>query len=173
MVVDLQASASTMKRLLQFKLRILIVAGACGLLTSGCWPAHPHSAYRTIHQFAINGDAAGASAELAKHPDELNLPEDDGLTPLHLAAENCHTNVVVLLLDKGAKIGVQAKNSDTPLHLAAQEGCVDVVAILLAKGAEINARDNQGRTPLDRAQQWHQTNVVSLLRLQSAIQSKP
>ena len=162
-----------MKRIFPIKLRMLMVAGACGLLTSGCWPAHPHSAYRTIHQYAINGDAAGVSAELAMHPDELNLPEDDGLTPLHLAAENCHTNVVVLLLDKGAKIGVQAKNSDTPLHLAAQEGCVDVVAILLAKGAEINARDSQGRTPLDRAQQWHQTNVVSLLRQRGAIQSKP
>ena len=157
-----------MKIIFPIKLRVLIVAGACGLMTSACWPAHPHSDYRTIHQYAVDGDAAGMSAELTKHPEELNLPEDDGLTPLHLAAENCHTNVVVLLLEKGAKIGVQAKDNETPLHLAAQEGCVDVVAILLAKGAETSARDNQGRTPLDRAQQWHQTNVVTLLQQHSA-----
>ncbi len=159
-----------MNTLLTIKLRMLLVAGACGLLASGCWPAHPHSAYRTIHQCAINGDAAGVSAELAGHPEELNLPEDDGLTPLHLAAENCHTNVVVLLLDKGAKIGVQGSDNETPLHLAAQEGCADVVAILLARGADINARDKQGRTPLDRAQQWHQTNVVTLLQQHGATQ---
>jgi len=159
-----------MKTILPIKLRLLMAAGACGLLTSGCWPAHPHSAYRSIHQCAINGDAAGVSAELKAHPDELNLPEDDGLTPLHLAAENCHINVVVLLLDRGAKLGVQGKDNETPLHLAAQEGCADVVEILLAKGADINARDKQGRTPLGRAQQWHQTNIVSVLQKHGANQ---
>src|ERR1035437_7126808 len=126
-----------MKIIFPIKLRMLIVAGACGLMTSGCWPAHPHTAYPTIHQSAINGDAVGVSAELTKHPDELSLPEDDGLTPLHLAAENCHTNVVVLLLDKGAKLGVQGKDNETPLHLAAQEGCTDVVEVMLARGADI------------------------------------
>ena len=145
-----------------------MVAGFCGLLAGGCWPAHPHSAYRTIHQCAINGDAAGVSADLAKYPEDVNLPEDDGLTPLHLAAENCHTNVVVLLLNKGAKIGVQGSDNETPLHLAAQEGCTNVVAILLEKGADMNARDKQGRTPLVRAQQWHQTNVVTLLQQHGA-----
>ena len=65
--------------------------------------AHPHSAYRAIHQYAINGDVAAVAAELAQHPDEVNLPEDHELTPLHLAAQNCHSNVVVLLLAKGAK----------------------------------------------------------------------
>jgi ankyrin repeat protein len=159
-----------MKTISPIKLRLLMAAGACGLLTCGCWPAHPHSAYGTIHQCAINGDAAGMSAELTAHPDELNLPEDDGLTPLHLAAENCHTNVVVLLLDKGAKLSVKGKDNETPLHLAAQEGCGDVVAILLTKGADMNARDNQGRTPLARAQQWHQTNVVTLLQQHGATQ---
>ncbi len=159
-----------MNLLLPLKSRLLLVVVAGGLLTSGCWPAHPHSAYRSIHQCAINGDAAGVSAELKAHPEEVNLPEDDGLTPLHLAAENCHTNVVVLLLEKGAKLGVKGNDDETPLHLAAQEGCADVVAILLTKGAEIDARDRQGRTPLARAQQWHQTNVVTLLQQRGATQ---
>jgi len=146
------------------KLQLVIVAAALGLMTSGCWSAHPHSAYRTIHQCAINGDAAGVAAELAKFPDELNLPEDDGLTPLHLAAENCHTNVVILLLDKGANINVTAKDNATPLHLAAQEGCTDVVTVLLERAEEINLRDDQKRTPLLRAEQWHQDGIAQLLK---------
>jgi ankyrin repeat protein len=148
---------STMKFLLP-----LLLVGCVAV--SGCWSSHPHSAYRAIHQYAINGDAAGVAAELAKDPDEVNLPEDDGLTPLHLAAENCHTNVVILLLEKGAKLNVTDDHKATPLHLAAQEGCTNVVAVLLAHGAKVNARDDQNRTPLLRAEQWHQTNVVLLLK---------
>lgn len=146
------------------KLQIVVMAAAFGLMTSGCWSAHPHSEYRVIHQLAINGDAAGVAAELAQHPDELNLPEDHELTALHLAAQNCHTNVVVLLLDKGAKINVTADDKATPLHLAAQEGCTDVVTVLLARSAKINLHDNQDRTPLKRAEQWHQDEVVQLLK---------
>src|ERR1039458_8305117 len=113
----------------RIKLQLVIATAALGLMTSGCWSAHPHSAYRTIHQCAINGDAAGVAAELAKFPDELNLPEDGGLTPLHLAAENCHTNVVVVLLEKGADMNIMANDKTTPLHLASQQGCADVVAV--------------------------------------------
>jgi len=153
-----------MKIKFPIKLQIVIMAAAFGLMTSGCWSAHPHSAYRAIHQFAINGDAVGVAAELAQHPDELNLPEDHELTPLHLAAENCHTNVVVLLLDKGANINVTADDKATPLHLAAQEGCTDVVTVLLERSAKINLRDDQKRTPLVRAGQWHQDAIVQLLR---------
>src|ERR1039457_5317609 len=105
---------TTMNKKFPIALRLLLAAIVCGVMTSGCWSAHPHSGYRTIHQCAINGDAAGVAAELAKFPDELNLPEDDGLTPLHLAAENCHTNVVMLLLDKGADINVTADDKATP-----------------------------------------------------------
>ena len=151
-------------------LRLLFVAIVCGLVTSGCWSAHPHSGYRTIHQCAINGDAAGVAVELAKFPDELNLPEDGGVTPLHLAAENCHTNVVALLLEKGADVNIMADDKATPLHLAAQQGCADAVAILLAKGADINARDNQGRTSLTRAKQWHQEVIVQLLRAHGGVE---
>ncbi len=146
------------------KFQIVMLVAACGLITGGCWAPHPHSAYRAIHQYAINGDVAAVAAELAQHPDEVNLPEDHELTPLHLAAQNCHSNVVVLLLAKGAKINATADDKATPLHLAAQEGCTDVVLVLLKHSAKINPRDNQNRTPLRRAEQWHQDDVVQLLK---------
>jgi len=153
-----------MKNIFQIPFSAVVLAVALGLLAAGCTAAHPHSAYLPIHQFAINGDAAGVTAELAKDPAELNQPEDDGLTPLHLAAQNCHTNVVELLLAKGAKINVTARDDATPLHLAAQEGCADVVTVLLHHAASINARDDKKRTPLTRAEQWHQDEIVQLLK---------
>lgn len=96
---------------------------------------------------------------------DLNLPDDAGLTPLHLAAGHCRTNVVALLLEKGAQPNSKAKGGATPLHLASQEGCADAVTMLLTGGAQVNARDDQGRTPLKRAEEWRQDATVQLLRL--------
>jgi ankyrin repeat protein len=146
------------------RLPVALFSAACLVLTAGCFHTPPHSAYRPIHRYAIDGDAVGVAAELAKNPGDLNLPEDAGLTPLHLAAGHCRTNVVALLLDKGAKLNVKAQGGATPLHLAAQEGCADAVTMLLDKGANVNARDDQGRTPLKRAEEWHQEAVAQLLR---------
>ena len=123
-----------------------------------------HSIYRPIHEYAADGNVAAVAQDLATNSYDLNLPDDAGRTPLHLAATHCQTNVVALLLDKGAKINVKASGGATPLHLAAQEGCADVVKLLLDKGAKVNVRDDQGRTPLDRAMQWHQDAIAELIR---------
>jgi len=152
------------------RLALVVSMAAGGVMTSGCWTAHPHSAYRAIHRYAIDGDVVAAAAELAKFPDEINLPEDDGLTPLHLAAENCHTNVVTLLLDRGAAINVVANDKSSPLHLAAQEGCTEVVALLLERGAKSNERYDQKRTPLDRAELWHQDATAKILRQHGGVE---
>ena len=143
---------------------VLIFVIALGLVTSGCWSAHPHSAYRAIHQYSIDGNVDGVTTELLQHPDYVNLPEDHDLMPLHLAAQNCHSNVVVLLLVNGATIDARADDQATPLHLAAQEGCADVVSVLLDHSAKINLHDNQNRTPLKRAELWGQDDVVKLLK---------
>jgi ankyrin repeat protein len=142
-------------------LLILIFAVLC----EGCFLIPPaRSAYRPIHQYAEAGDAAQVAADLATNSSDLNLPDDAGLTPLHLAAAHCHTNVIALLLKKGASVNKKGRGGATPLHLAAQEGCVDAVTLLLAGRAKINARDDAGRTPLKRAEEWHQDAVVQLLR---------
>jgi len=140
------------------------LALAFAVLCGGCVLFHKPSAYRPIHQYAIAGDVAGVAGELTKTPGDLNLPDDAGLTPLHLAALHCHTNVVALLLAKGAKVNQEATDDATPLHLAAQEGCTDAVTMLLAKGAKVNTRDDQGRTPLKRAELWHRDATAELLR---------
>lgn len=153
-----------MRTQFQSPLRAVASAVAVAFLCLGCVLFHKHSAYRQIHEHAKAGDAAAVAADLSENPSNINLPDDAGLTPLHLAALHCHTNVVMLLLAKGAKINRKAKDDATPLHLAAQEGCVDAITMLLAKGAKINAQDNQGRTPLKRAELWHQNAVAELLR---------
>ena len=145
----------------------LVLAIAC----SGCFLIPlKHSDYRAIHQYAADGNVAGLTQDLATYPGDVNLTDDAGRTPLHLAATRCHVDAAKLLLDKGAKIDAKAAGGTTPLDLAAQAGCVDMVNLLLTKGAKVNARDDQGRTPLDRAMQWHRDEVVQLLRAHGGVQ---
>jgi len=144
------------------------------LATSGCFllPA-PRSAYRPIHQAAQDGDAAAVAADLAADPRNLNLPDDAGLTPLALATLHCHTNVMALLLDHGARTDRTNNDGATPLHLAAQEDCPDGALLLLRHGASLNPTDNQGHTPLDRARLWHHDDMVQLLESHGATPGVP
>ena len=153
-----------LKQRLHNRIGALVLAAGFALLCSGCILFHKGSSYRHIHEYAKAGDAAAVAQDLSDYPGDLNLPDDAGLTPLHLAALQCHTNVIALLLAKGADVNHEAKDDTTPLHAAAQEGCLDGVKMLLARGAKINARDGQGRTALKRAELWRQNVVAEFLR---------
>ena len=69
-------------------------------------------------------------------------------SPLMVAADNGHQDVVQLLLDRGAEPNMADQNGVTPLHEAAFQGHNDVVQLLLDRGAEPNMAEQDGLTPL-------------------------
>jgi ankyrin repeat protein len=87
----------------------------------------------------------------------------DGWTPLHVSAQNGHTDLVKLLLEKGAEVNrtgaysaclpctVSIIHTDedgwTPLHVAAQNGHTVLVMLLLEKGAEVNGTGTYSNFP--------------------------
>ena len=82
-----------------------------------------------------------------------NAAEGDGLTALHIAAEQGDSQIARLLI--GARANVEAKTrlgEYTPLHLAAEGAHVSVVRVLLEAGADVRAATtNTGVTPLHLA----------------------
>ena len=54
------------------------------------------------------------------------MKDNIGITALHNAANKNHTEVVKLLLTKGAFVNLQNHNSWTPLHFAAFHSNVSV-----------------------------------------------
>ena len=65
-------------------------------------------------------------------------------TPLYIAAQNGHLDVVHHLVEVGADKD-QAKNQGaTPVHIAGQNGHLDVVHHLVEVGADKDQADNQG-----------------------------
>ncbi len=94
----------------------------------------------------------------------LNETDKDSKTPLYIAAQQGHLDVVLALLEKGAEVNQARKGGATPLFIAAQKGRIDVVLALLEKGAEVNQARESGATPLFiAAQKGHLDVVLALL----------
>jgi ankyrin repeat protein len=86
---------------------------------------------------------------------DINTPADSGITALHIAAMKGNTDIVKMLLDKGANpnaaVTSGAEKGSTPLMAAVAGGYVEIVKLLVAKGADVNAKDDHGLTALDYA----------------------
>jgi hypothetical protein len=99
---------------------------------------------------AWNGDTQACSDALRTASPSTR--DQQGLTPLHLAAERDHLAIAMLLLDHKALINARANGGRTPLHLAARYGSAALVEYLVDDGrADVNARTVDGRTPLHYA----------------------
>ena len=84
---------------------------------------------------------------LVKKGAKVNVPDNDGATALHRAA-NTSLEIVKFLLKNDADVSVSDKDGVTALHWASQ--CHPyIVEYLLKSGADVDSKDNQGRTPLD------------------------
>ena len=75
------------------------------------------------------------------------------LAPLHLAAYvGSPTEVIEVLIDRGADVKARDENGLTPLHLAAgNNDNSHIVQYLLSRAADSNAKDANGETPLHLA----------------------
>jgi Zn-dependent protease with chaperone function len=105
--------------------------------------------------------------QLIEQDEDVNVIDDQGMTPLHWAAQDGNDAIATLLLQAGADIEAQDEYTGmTPLMTAAQAGQSDMVALLASKGAEVNAQDLDGMTALMyAAMNGHTETVKTLLDL--------
>uniref|UniRef100_A0A8C3HST2 Ankyrin repeat domain 27 n=1 Tax=Chrysemys picta bellii TaxID=8478 RepID=A0A8C3HST2_CHRPI len=105
-------------------------------------------------------------AKLARIPANglgVNVTNQDGFTPLHVAALHGHPELVYLLLKHGANISAKNINHAVPLHLACQKGHFQVVKCLVDCNAKQNKKDVHGNTPLIYACLNGQHEIAALL----------
>lgn len=77
-------------------------------------------------------------ALLIQHHSNVNAKSKNGLTPMHLCAQNDRVNVASILAKNNADISPQTKEGYTPLHAAAHFGQINMVRFLLKNGANVN-----------------------------------
>ncbi|XP_027286095.1 ankyrin repeat domain-containing protein 27 isoform X3 [Cricetulus griseus] len=109
---------------------------------------------------------APAQKKLAKVPASglgVNVTNQDGSSPLHMAALHGRTDLVPLLLKHGAYSGARNTSQAVPLHLACQQGHFQVVKCLLDSNAKPDKKDLGGNTPLIYACSGGHHEVAALL----------
>lgn len=104
---------------------------------------------KDLVQAAGAGNVEDARFFLQRDPKAVNQPGDQGMFPIHAAANHGHSKVIQVLLQAGADVNTpHEKVRATPLQYAAASGHLEAVRTLLAAKANVNAEDTQGRTPL-------------------------
>ncbi|KAK3140933.1 hypothetical protein QOZ80_5AG0407930 [Eleusine coracana subsp. coracana] len=102
----------------------------------------------------------------------VNVRDDHGATPLHLAARQGRPASVQVLLENGAIVsaltGSYGFPGSTSLHLAARSGNLDCIRKLLAWGADRLQRDSAGRIPYAVALKRNHGACAALLNPSSA-----
>jgi uncharacterized protein len=119
----------------------------------------------SVWEAAALGEDERLRAILDDHPELANAFAPDGHTPLGLAAFFGPSSTTAVLLDRGAQVGLAARNEMKvqPLHAAVAARNRDAAEALLAQGADPNARQQVGYTPLMGAAAGGREDLVELL----------
>ena len=94
-----------------------------------------------------------------------NTKNNDGYTPLQVAARDNNVELSKFLIQHGAEVNTKSDNGLTPLLLAAYHNYVDadVAKLMLEQGAEVNTKNSDGDTPLQVAARFNSVELAKLL----------
>ncbi|KAI6783841.1 Reticulocyte-binding protein-like protein [Emericellopsis cladophorae] len=90
-----------------------------------------------------------AKQRLRDSPEDLNIADYAGNTPLQIAALNGCEDIVKLLIDAGCNLDCVNYDKETPLLDAVENGHFEVIKLLLDAGVNPRKANAYGREPID------------------------
>jgi uncharacterized protein len=123
---------------------------------------------------AINAGSIDCVKLMISRGANINLPGDEGVTPLMTAARVTYrggVEMTALLIKHGANVNARASRGSTALMYASwgvaahyQDEYVEVVRLLIKHGAKVNVKNKMGYTPLSIAKDGNWQKIVMALK---------
>ncbi len=104
---------------------------------------------------------------------DVDEPNPENLTALHIAAERGYQEIVGILLDAGAAIDKRGAKGATALRQAALSGHRNVVQQIIQRGANVDAQDDDGFTALHVVAQFNHLDIARTLLQAKATPNMP
>ncbi|KAH7176434.1 ankyrin repeat-containing domain protein [Dactylonectria macrodidyma] len=115
----------------------------------------------TVHEAVING--YGLIEATQKDPWAVDLPDNTGFTPLHLAALLNSVEAIEQLIAAGVNVDAKNWEGSSPLMSAASVGNVGCMKRLMRAGCDLNQKHDDGSTIIYLAVRYGHPKVVELL----------
>ena len=102
---------------------------------------------------------------LAREPKaaDVALSNNEGATPLHVAARDVATHIAYTLIKASAPVDAQDETGATPAFYGAQTGNFLLLKKLWEEKADLSLADNNGTTPMVQAAKFKQPREVEFL----------
>ncbi|XP_071160740.1 uncharacterized protein [Mytilus edulis] len=97
------------------------------------------------------------------HNVNVNRCTYKNMSPMMIACENGHKEIVKILLVRGADCNAYDSDGQSAVMKACEHGHTEVVKILLDRGADFNKRDRRGQSPVMKACEHGHTDIVKML----------
>ena len=115
-----------------------------------------------VHQAAAKGDLK-LLQKLLIGVAKVDIRNEDGQTPLMLAAQGGHAEAVTFLLDRGANLKSRSDFGSHVICFAAESGNLKTLQIIMERGADVNSANEGGGSPLIFAAQSGNMELAKFL----------
>ena len=103
----------------------------------------------------------------------LDVPSENGATPLHLACSKGSKKAVDILLDLGANINAVDNEGNSCLHHAVNSSNLTILKKLLIRGADKTIINKEGKTALQLAQENNGKTATDILSANNSLIQNP
>ncbi|XP_071094922.1 putative ankyrin repeat protein RF_0381 [Haliotis cracherodii] len=117
-----------------------------------------------LHNSCRGGNVDIVKSVLKQNVVDISSRDNEGMTPVLLAAFFGERDAFDLLIGRGADISGVNDFGENILHFSCRGGNVDIVKYVLKQNVvDINSRDNEGMTPVLLAAFWGERDAFDLL----------
>ncbi len=116
-----------------------------------------------ILEASENGNLEEVHKLIEKDPDVVHARNQHWSTPLHVAIQVGHYDVVELLIEKGADVNAKNVHGNTPLHIVVIVGETVFVKLLIRNNAKVDIKNGNEKTPIEIAKERGRGRIRTFL----------